>query len=79
MNPSICGQTAKVASTTPAIRPRGDATPAFTGPQNWRLLLQLNTQDNEAGDPFFLNVVSDDVGYAFISQDGHYGTFLCSR
>jgi len=61
-------------------------TPVPTGnwtklpdPQDWRLLLQLNTKDNEAGDPFFLNLASDGVGYAFISQDGNRGTFLWSR
>jgi hypothetical protein len=53
--------------------------PRFPDPQHWRLLLQLNTKDNEAGDPFFLNLASDGVGYAFISRDGHHGTFLWSR
>jgi hypothetical protein len=47
--------------------------------QYWRLLLQLNTQDNEGGDPFFLNLASDGVGYAFISRDGSHGMFLWSR
>jgi len=53
--------------------------PEFPDPAHWRLLLQLNTKDNEAGDPFFLNLASDGVGYAFISRDGHRGRFLWSR
>jgi uncharacterized protein YwqG len=53
--------------------------PKFPDPQSWRLLLQLNTKENEAGDPFFLNFADDGVGYAFISQDGRQGTFLWSR
>jgi hypothetical protein len=45
-----------------------------------RLLLQLNAKDNEENrDPFFLNLAYDGVGYAFISPDGHIGTFLWSR
>jgi hypothetical protein len=47
---------------------------------DWRLLLQLNAKDNEGnGDPFFLNLSYDGVGYAFISPDGRKGTFLWSR
>jgi len=53
--------------------------PTFPDPQSWRLLLQLNTKVNEADDPFFLNFATDGVGYAFISHDGHRGTFLWSR
>jgi|GraSoi2013_100cm_1033763.scaffolds.fasta_scaffold13666_3 hypothetical protein len=53
--------------------------PKFPDAQNWRLLLQLNTKVNDADDPFFLNFASDGVGYAFLSQDGHQGTFLWSR
>ncbi len=46
----------------------------------WRLLLQLNAKDNEGnGDPFFLNLSYDGVGYAFISRDGHDSTFFWSR
>jgi uncharacterized protein YwqG len=53
--------------------------PRFPDLQHWRLLLQLNTKDNEGGDPFFLNLASDGVGYAFIARDGHRGMFLWSR
>jgi hypothetical protein len=46
----------------------------------WRLLLQLNAKDNEGnGDPFFLNLSYDGVGYAFISPDGRTGRFVWSR
>lgn len=53
--------------------------PEFPDAAHWRLLLQLNTKDNEGEDPFFLNFADDGVGYAFLSQDGHRGTFLWSR
>jgi hypothetical protein len=53
--------------------------PEFPDPQQWRLLLQLNTKEDATGDPFFLNLASDGVGYAFVSQDGHVGQFLWSR
>lgn len=53
--------------------------PKFPDPEHWRLLLQLNTKDNEGEDQFFLNFADDGVGYAFVSQDGHRGRFLWSR
>ena len=47
----------------------------------WRLLLQLNAKDNavEETDPFFLNMASDAVIYAFISVDGRRGKVLWER
>lgn len=46
----------------------------------WRLLLQLNAKDNAGnGDPFFLNLSYDGVGYAFLTSDGRRGKFLWSR
>jgi uncharacterized protein YwqG len=50
--------------------------PTFPDPERWRLLLQVNTKDD---DPFFLNFASDGVGYAFLSEDGRQGKFLWSR
>lgn len=44
-----------------------------------RLLLQLNTKENEGGDPFWLNFASDGVGYAFLSDDSRTAKFLWSR
>lgn len=64
---------------TPVPTPFG---PRFSAePGEWRLLLQLNAKDNAAenGDPFFLNLSYDGVGYAFIAPDGHVGKFLWSR
>jgi len=43
----------------------------------WHFLLQLNTKDD--GDPFFLNLAPDGIGYAFISPDGRIGKFMWSR
>jgi hypothetical protein len=47
-------------------------------PPNWRLLLQVNTKVNDE-DPFFLNLASDGVGYAVLSEDGRSGKFMWSR
>jgi hypothetical protein len=65
----------------------GTPTPTPFGPRfsstssEWRLLLQINAKDNAAGngDPFYLNLAYDGVGYAFISPDGRAGKFLASR
>ena len=53
--------------------------PPFPDPNQWRLLLQLNSKDNEAEGPFFLNFAWDGVGYAFLSQVDQRGKFLWSR
>lgn len=47
--------------------------------ERWRLLLQLNAKNNAGGDPFFLNLADDGVGYAFLSEDGRSGKFLWVR
>lgn len=64
---------------TPVPTPFGPRFSSEAG--EWRLLLQLNAKDNAAGDgdPFFLNVSYDGVGYAFIAPDGQVGKFLWSR
>lgn len=64
---------------TPVSTPFGSR---FTsGPNKWQFLLQVNAKDNAAGngDPFFLNLSYDGVGYAFIAPDEHVGKFLWSR
>lgn len=53
--------------------------PPFPDPDQWRLLLQLNTKGEGDEDPFFLNFAWDGVGYAFLSQDGRQGKFLWRR
>jgi len=53
--------------------------PTFPDAEQWRLLLQLNTKENEIGDPFFLNFADDGVGYAFLSREGRRAQFFWSR
>jgi hypothetical protein len=63
---------------TPVPTPFGSRFEA--GPDQWRLLLQLSAKDNDQdSDPFFLNLASDGVGYAFLSPDGRGGKFLWNR